>query len=52
MEDTLNLPEWKAEELLETLKANPLTQKALKTKLDKIYMITSYNEQEYLKDVV
>lgn len=52
MEDISELPDWNAEELLGLLKANPLTIKALKTKLDKIYMITSYNEQEYLKDVI
>ena len=52
MEDISGLPEWNGEELLASLKANPLTTKALKNKLDKIYMITSYNEQEYLKDVV
>ena len=52
MEDISDLPEWKGEELLTSLKASPLTTKILKSKLDKIYMITSYNEQEYLKDVV
>ena len=52
MEDISELPEWKGHEIYQALKANPLTLKALKSKLDKIYMITSYNEQEYLKDVV
>lgn len=52
MEDISELPEWKPEEILANLKANPLTMKSLKSKLDKIYMITSYNEQEYLKDVI
>lgn len=52
MEDISSLPEWNFDEALKQVKENPLDQKALKTNLDRIYMITGYNEQEYLADVV
>lgn len=52
MEDISNLPEWNQEEALKKVKENPLDQKMLKSTLDRIYMISGYNEQEYLGDVI
>lgn len=52
MEDISDLPAWQPEKILAALKDNPLTIKNLKVKLDKIYMINSYNEREYLPDVI
>lgn len=43
MEDISELPAWSPEKALAQLKETPLTTKALKVKLDKIYMINSYN---------
>lgn len=43
MEDISELPAWQPEKVLAALKDNPLTIKSLKVKLDKIYMINSYN---------
>lgn len=52
MEDISELPPWSPEKPLAALKSSPLTIKSLKVKLDKIYMINSYNEREYLPDVI
>ena len=52
MEDISDLPEWQPDKVLQTLKQNPLTIKNMKIKLDKICMINSYNEREYLGDVI
>ena len=52
MEDISNLPEWNQEEALKKVKENPLDQKMMKSTLDRIYMISGYNEQEYLGDVI
>ena len=52
MEDISDLPAWQPEKVLAALKDSPLTIKSLKVKLDKIYMINSYNEREYLSDVI
>lgn len=52
MEDISDLPTWEPEKVRAELKENQLTIKSLKIKLDKIYMINSYNEREYLDDVI
>ena len=44
MEDTSLIPEWNREEHTQKLLKNPLDQKTMKSKLDKIYQISSYNE--------
>lgn len=52
MEDISDLPQWQPDKVLQSLKDNPLTIKNMKIKLDKIYAINSYNEREYLVDLV
>jgi hypothetical protein len=52
MEDISLLPAWDREKYTEALLKTPLDQKTMKSKLDKIYQISSYNELEYVDEVL
>lgn len=39
------ISDWQPKPIIEALKKNPLDAKSMKHKLERIYMISSYNEQ-------